>query len=199
MNRRLMTKLVLIMGFLMVINALVLVTTFRHEPGEAASESSAANETKDDAKDEAMAKAEERLPAAASHSKRATDEADEIAKRRAQRREANAPAASPAAEEKAEAKSVPPQDPDYKTPFFTGYRPPLMGECKKLFRKFKSDPIESGQFKSFAYSYDGSFAACASTVSEQHQQAADRVAIEECESNRRSPLESARCRIYAIE
>ena len=31
------------------------------------------------------------------------------------------------------------------------------------------------------------------------QQAADRVAIEECESNRRSSLESARCRIYAIE
>ena len=194
MNRRLMTKLVLIMGFLMVINALVLVTTFRHEPGQAVSESSSA----DEAKDEVMAQAEERLPAA-NHGKRSTPEADESAKRRAQRREANAPVPEAAAQEKPESKAVPQQDPDYKTPFFTGYRPPLMGDCKKLFRKFKDSPLKSGEFKSFAYSYDGSFAACASTVSEQHQQAADRVAIEECESNRRSPLESARCRIYAIE
>ena len=143
-----MTKLVLIMGLLMMVNALVLVTVFRHGPEEALPETPAS--------------------------------------------EANDKDAEPA-------KTVVLQDPDYKTPFFTGYRPPLMGECKKLFRKFKNDPINSGEFKSFAYSYDGAFAACASTVSEQNQQAADRVAIEECESNRRSSLESARCRIYAIE
>ena len=195
MNRRLMTKLVLIMGVLMMINALVLVTVFRHGAEEASPETTTSQVSEKD-----TAEAQERLPAA-SHVRRDAEEAEEIAKRRAQRREANAAdKAEPEKPSAAEpAKPVVLQDPDYKTPFFTGYRPPLMGECKKLFRKFKLDPVGAGQFKSFAYSYDGAYAACASTVSEQNQQAADRVAIEECESNRRSALESARCRIYAIE
>lgn len=191
-----MTKLVLIMAVLMTVNALVLVTVFRHGPKDALPETPAS-----EAIDSDMAEAQARLPAA-SHVRKGADDSEEIAKRRAQRREANAASEKPDDERPPAEKPGKPvvlQDPDYKTPFFTGYRPPLMGECKKLFRKFKNDPINPGEFKSFAYSYDGAFAACASTVSEQNQQAADRVAIEECESNRRSSLESARCRIYAIE
>ncbi len=191
-----MTKLVLIMALLMMVNALVLVTVFRHGPQEALHETPAS-----EANDKDTAEAQARLPAA-SHVRKEAEDSEEIAKRRAQRRDANA-ASEKSDSDKAlvaePAKPVVLQDPDYKTPFFTGYRPLLVGECKKLFRKFKNDPLNAGEFKSFAYSYDGAFAACASTVSEQNQQAADRVAIEECESNRRSSLESARCRIYAIE
>jgi hypothetical protein len=173
------TKLVVIMGTLMVVNVAVLVTSFRHEPAEPApTVASHAPET-----------------AKASHEEAA---AQPSAHNEPHAGDAHAGDAHEAAKPEPAAESVV-QDPDYKTPFFTGYRPPLMGKCKVLFRKFKDEPLESGRYKAFAYSYDGEFVACASTVSEQNQQAADRVAIDECESNRRSAVESARCRIYAIE
>ncbi len=170
MNKATVTKLVVIMGVLMVINVAVLVTSFRHEPAEPAS--TASSETHEPAKADHDAPPAGDAHVAAQHESAPQHEAT------------TAPVV---------------QDPDYKTPFFTGYRPPLMGKCKVLFRKFKDEPLASGSYKAFAYSYDGEFVACASTVSEQNQQAADRVAIDECESNRRSAVESARCRIYAIE
>ena len=67
-----------------------------------------------------------------------------------------------------------------------------------IYDKFLKEELEPRTYKSFAYSYDGSNAACATSYSPRSQRHADTAAIKECEENNQSTKKIAACRIYIL-
>ncbi|NBX55319.1 MAG: hypothetical protein EBQ82_13020 [Betaproteobacteria bacterium] len=78
------------------------------------------------------------------------------------------------------------------------YRPPLFGSCKRLFQQLQKRKVAEGEYKAFAFAFDGKVANCADYVSNKSLRHARAVVVKNCQEERHDKR-YVPCLLYEVQ
>ena len=78
------------------------------------------------------------------------------------------------------------------------YKPPLFGSCKRLFQQLQKQAVAEGEYKAFAFAFNGKTANCAEYVSNKSLRHARAVVLKNCQEDRAEKRYVA-CQLYDVQ
>jgi len=78
------------------------------------------------------------------------------------------------------------------------YKPPLFGSCKRMFQQLQKQQVAEGEYKAFAFAFDGKTANCAEYVSNKSLRHARAVVQKNCQEDRADKRYIA-CLLYDVQ
>jgi type II secretory pathway pseudopilin PulG len=78
------------------------------------------------------------------------------------------------------------------------YKPPLFGSCKRLFQQLQKREVAEGEYKAFAFAFDGKVANCADYVSNKSMRHARAVVLKNCQEDRHDKR-YVPCLLYEVQ
>ena len=78
------------------------------------------------------------------------------------------------------------------------YKPPLFGSCKRMFQQLQKQEVVEGEYKAFAFAFDGKTANCAEYVSNKSLRHARAVVQKNCQEDRADKRYVA-CLLYDVQ
>lgn len=103
------------------------------------------------------------------------------------------PAASAAATPEVNTKDAADSDPGAQV-----YKPPLFGSCKRMFQQLQKQQVAEGEYKAFAFAFNGKTANCAEYVSSKSLRHARAVVLKNCQEERAEKRYVA-CQLYDVQ
>ena len=79
------------------------------------------------------------------------------------------------------------------------YKPPLFGSCKRLFQQLQKQAVVDGEYKAFAFAFDGKTANCAEYVSNKSLRHARAVVLKNCQDDRAAAKRYVACLLYEVQ
>ena len=79
------------------------------------------------------------------------------------------------------------------------YKPPLFGSCKRLFQQLQKQEVADGEYKAFAFAFDGKTANCAEYVSNKSLRHARAVVLKNCQEDRAVDKRYVACLLYEVQ
>ena len=92
-----------------------------------------------------------------------------------------------------------PTDPNEPDAGAQAYRPPLFGSCKRLFQQLQKQVVAEGEYKAFAFAFDGKTANCAEYVSNKSLRHARAVVVKNCQEDRAAAKRYVACLLYEVQ
>jgi hypothetical protein len=89
-----------------------------------------------------------------------------------------------------------PSDPDAGAQV---YKPPLFGSCKRMFQQLQKQVVAEGEYKAFAFAFDGKTANCAEYVSNKSLRHARAVVVKNCQEDRAVAKRYVACLLYEVQ
>ena len=89
-----------------------------------------------------------------------------------------------------------PSDPDAGA---QAYKPPLFGSCKRMFQQLQKQVVAEGEYKAFAFAFDGKTANCAEYVSNKSLRHARAVVVKNCQEDRAVAKRYVACLLYEVQ
>jgi hypothetical protein len=89
-----------------------------------------------------------------------------------------------------------PSDPDASA---QAYKPPLFGSCKRMFQQLQKQVVAEGEYKAFAFAFDGKTANCAEYVSNKSLRHARAVVVKNCQEDRAVAKRYVACLLYEVQ
>jgi hypothetical protein len=93
-------------------------------------------------------------------------------------------------------KPMDPSDPDAGA---QAYKPPLFGSCKRMFQQLQKQVVAEGEYKAFAFAFDGKTANCAEYVSNKSLRHARAVVVKNCQEDRAVAKRYVACLLYEVQ
>jgi hypothetical protein len=93
-------------------------------------------------------------------------------------------------------KPMDPSDPDAGA---QAYKPPLFGSCKRMFQQLQKQVVAEGEYKAFAFAFDGKTANCAEYVSNKSLRHARAVVVKNCQEDRAVAKRYVACQLYDVQ
>lgn len=90
------------------------------------------------------------------------------------------------------------KDPADSDPGAQVYKPPLFGSCKRMFQQLQKQPVAEGEYKAFAFAFNGKTANCAEYVSNKSLRHARAVVLKNCQEDRADKRYVA-CQLYDVQ
>ena len=78
------------------------------------------------------------------------------------------------------------------------YKPPLFGSCKRMFQQLQKQQVAEGEYKAFAFAFNGKTANCAEYVSNKSLRHARAVVLKNCQEERAEKRYVA-CQLYDVQ
>ena len=78
------------------------------------------------------------------------------------------------------------------------YKPPLFGSCKRMFQQLQKQPVAEGEYKAFAFAFNGKTANCAEYISSKSLRHARAVVLKNCQEERADKRYVA-CQLYDVQ
>jgi hypothetical protein len=78
------------------------------------------------------------------------------------------------------------------------YKPPLFGACKRMFQDLQKREVAEGEYKAFAFAFDGKVANCADYVSNKSLRHARAVVVKNCQEERHDKR-YVPCLLYEVQ
>ena len=91
-----------------------------------------------------------------------------------------------------------PMDPTEPDPGAQVYKPPLFGSCKRMFQQLQKQQVAEGEYKAFAFAFNGKTANCAEYVSNKSLRHARAVVLKNCQEERAEKRYVA-CQLYDVQ
>ena len=91
-----------------------------------------------------------------------------------------------------------PIDPTESDPGAQVYKPPLFGSCKRMFQQLQKQQVADGEYKAFAFAFNGKTANCAEYVSNKSLRHARAVVLKNCQEERAEKRYVA-CQLYDVQ
>ena len=79
------------------------------------------------------------------------------------------------------------------------YKPPLFGSCKRMFQQLQKQEVAEGEYKAFAFAFDGKTANCAEYVSNKSLRHARAVVLKNCQEDRAAGKRYVACLLYEVQ
>ena len=79
------------------------------------------------------------------------------------------------------------------------YKPPLFGSCKRMFQQLQKQVVAEGEYKAFAFAFDGKTANCAEYVSNKSLRHARAVVVKNCQEDRAVAKRYVACLLYEVQ
>ena len=93
-------------------------------------------------------------------------------------------------------KPIDPTEPDAGA---QAYKPPLFGSCKRMFQQLQKQVVAEGEYKAFAFAFDGKTANCAEYVSNKSLRHARAVVVKNCQEDRAVAKRYVACLLYEVQ
>ena len=97
------------------------------------------------------------------------------------------------------AQSDKPADPTEQDAGAQAYKPPLFGSCKRMFQQLQKQVVAEGEYKAFAFAFDGKTANCAEYVSNKSLRHARAVVVKNCQEDRAVAKRYVACLLYEVQ
>ena len=92
-----------------------------------------------------------------------------------------------------------PNDPTEQDAGAQAYKPPLFGSCKRMFQQLQKQVVSEGEYKAFAFAFDGKTANCAEYVSNKSLRHARAVVVKNCQEDRAVAKRYVACQLYDVQ
>ena len=92
-----------------------------------------------------------------------------------------------------------PNEPNEPDAGAQAYKPPLFGSCKRLFQQLQKQEVAEGEYKAFAFAFDGKTANCAEYVSNKSLRHARAVVLKNCQEDRAVDKRYVACLLYEVQ
>jgi hypothetical protein len=92
-----------------------------------------------------------------------------------------------------------PNDPTAQDAGAQAYKPPLFGSCKRMFQQLQKQVVAEGEYKAFAFAFDGKTANCAEYVSNKSLRHARAVVVKNCQEDRAVAKRYVACLLYEVQ
>jgi hypothetical protein len=92
-----------------------------------------------------------------------------------------------------------PSDPTEQDAGAQAYKPPLFGSCKRMFQQLQKQVVAEGEYKAFAFAFDGKTANCAEYVSSKSLRHARAVVVKNCQEDRAVAKRYVACLLYEVQ
>ena len=92
-----------------------------------------------------------------------------------------------------------PNDPTEQDAGAQAYKPPLFGSCKRMFQQLQKQVVAEGEYKAFAFAFDGKTANCAEYVSNKSLRHARAVVVKNCQEDRAVAKRYVACQLYDVQ
>jgi hypothetical protein len=92
-----------------------------------------------------------------------------------------------------------PSDPTDQDAGAQAYKPPLFGSCKRMFQQLQKQVVAEGEYKAFAFAFDGKTANCAEYVSSKSLRHARAVVVKNCQEDRAVAKRYVACLLYEVQ
>ena len=79
------------------------------------------------------------------------------------------------------------------------YKPPLFGSCKRMFQQLQKREVAEGEYKAFAFAFDGKWGNCADYVSNKSLRHARAVVVKNCQEERAHDKRYVACLLYEVQ
>jgi hypothetical protein len=166
-------------------------------PAESEKESSAADTQDHDASGHAQANSES-APTHSDPAQAKAHDADNAASAPAAPAMAVAQASTLPSDPPGLTKTDKPTDPTEQDAGAQVYKPPLFGSCKRLFQQLQKQAVAEGEYKAFAFAFNGKTANCAEYVSNKSLRHARAVVLKNCQEDRAEKRYVA-CQLYDVQ
>ena len=166
-------------------------------PAESEKESSAADTQDHDASGHAQANSES-APTHSDPAQAKAHDADNAASAPAAPAMAVAQASTLPSDPQGLTKTDKPTDPTEQDAGAQVYKPPLFGSCKRLFQQLQKQAVAEGEYKAFAFAFNGKTANCAEYVSNKSLRHARAVVLKNCQEDRAEKRYVA-CQLYDVQ